>query len=229
MELTKENVLNALKHCLKDYKSINVHHGQWNKGCGRDAVLDHYYTKIGDTELESKTIGYSKSDKLIREALKEFKGLTIVEKMQWYPTKYKDCWGCDITEEHNFVTEIIRIDPCKSFTAINKWLEKHGVAPIGLSDMYLADLCKKRSSVSVSDKYFYAENEKYCSKLLDYLRKNKSSKDTITIEINNDDSYDGDCGSNYEYETYGRRVAYPHIIIKTPTGRVKAETDAYTI
>ena len=121
MELTKENVLNALKHCLKDYKSINVHHGQWNKGCGRDAVLDHYYTKIGDTEFESKTIGYSKADKLIREALNEFKGLTIVEKTQWYPTKYKDCWGCDITEEHNFVTEIIRIDQCKSFTAINNW------------------------------------------------------------------------------------------------------------
>lgn len=229
MELTKENVIATIKANLKYDKVIGLSYSHWRRGNGKTMALDCYSNTIGCDELKSKTIGYADADKLIREALKEFKGLTIVEKTQWYPTGKTDCWGCTITAEHKFVTKIVRIDQCKSFIAINKWLEKRGIAPIGSVDMYVADLCKKRSSVSVSNHYFLAEDEKYCAGLLGYLRKNKSPKDTITIEIKTDDSYDGDCGSNYEYETYGRRVAYPHIIIKTPTGRVKAETNAYTI
>lgn len=228
MELTRENALTALKRCLKDNKSINVYHGQWNKGCGRDAVLDHYYTKIGDTELESKTIGYSKADKVVRDALKEIKGVTLVEEEQFYLAG-RDYWGCAITERYQAVAKVVRIAPCKSFTALNKWLTKNGIAAIGLTDLYTANVCKKRSSVSVSNRYYYAESEKYCASLLEYLRKHKTSKDTLATEMVLNDEYDGDCADRYEYETYGTRISYLHVTIKTPTGRVKAETNAYTI
>lgn len=229
MELTKANALNALKTQLKDCKAIYVSHGQWNNGCGHTAKLDHYYTKIGDVELTSKTIGYQDADKVVRDALKELKGLSLVENTISRPTGYRDCFGIPRTNDYTIVSKVVKIVPSKAFVTLNKWIVKHGGTELRMTDLYIASACKKRSSVSVSRHYYFAENERYCTLLLGYLKSHKSSKDTITMEIATKDEYDGESTSRYEYEVYGTRTSYLHATIKTPTGRTKAETNEYTI
>ena len=109
----------------------------------------------------------------------------------WYgghSTKYRTCRGIDY------------IRPCKGFIAINRKLKALGVPEINFRDWYHCEVAGKRSSVFSRDYRYYAESEKKCQKVLDYLKgRRKVSYDYVSV----DDLEDRRRGEEYETEWYG--------------------------
>ena len=108
----------------------------------------------------------------------------------WYsrPREYVTCKG------------IYLIKPCKGFFAINKKLKALGLSEINFKDWYHCEVAGKRSSIFSRDYHWYAESEKKCAKVLDYL---KGKKKLAYEFVDCDDLEDRRRGEEYETEWYG--------------------------
>ena len=108
----------------------------------------------------------------------------------WYgsPRKYVTCKG------------IYLIKPCKGFFAINKKLKALGLNEINFKDWYHCEVGGKRSSIFSRDYHWYAESEKKCARVLEYL---KGKKKLAYEFVNCDDLEDMRRGEYYETEWYG--------------------------
>ena len=108
----------------------------------------------------------------------------------WYsrPSEYTTCKG------------IYLIKPCKGFFAINKKLKALGLNEINFTDWYHCEVGGKRSSIFSRDYHWYAESEKKCARVLEYLK----GKKKLTYEfVDCDDLDDRRRGEYYETEWYG--------------------------
>ena len=108
----------------------------------------------------------------------------------WYgtPRKYTECKG------------IYLIKPCKGFFAINKKLKALGLNEINFTDWYHCEVAGKRSSIFSRDYHWYAESEKKCARVLEYL---KGKKKLAYEFVDCDDLEDRRRGEYYETEWYG--------------------------
>lgn len=108
----------------------------------------------------------------------------------WYsrPREYTTCKG------------IYLIKPCKGFFAINKKLKALGLNEIDFRKWYDCRVFGKRSSIFDRDFHYYAENEKKCARVLDYLK----GKKKVSYEfVDEEDKSEREYGERYETEWSG--------------------------
>ena len=105
-----------------------------------------------------------------------------------YSSKYVTCHSIGV------------IRPCKGFFAINKKLKALGLNEINFKDWYHCEVGGKRSTIFSRDYHYYAESEKKCAKVLDYL---KGKKKLAYEFVDCDDLEDKSRGEYYETEWYG--------------------------
>ena len=114
-------------------------------------------------------------------------------------TKWSSGWY-SYSSKYYTTRKILLIRPCKEFFAINKKLKSLGLSEINLKDWYYCEVSGKRSSIFSRCYHYYAENQKKCQKVLDYLKgKKKVSYDYTSA----DDLGDREYGERFETEWYG--------------------------
>ena len=114
-------------------------------------------------------------------------------------SKWSGGW-CSRSREYVTCKGIYLIKPCKGFFAINKKLKALGLDEINFKDWYHCEVAGKRSSIFSRDYHWYAESEKKCAKVLDYLK----GKKKLSYEfVDCDDLEDRRRGEEYETEWYG--------------------------
>ena len=109
-------------------------------------------------------------------------------------------WYSGHYNKYNITKKIMVIRPCKEFFAINKKLKSLGLSEINFNDWYHCEVGGKRSSIFSRYYHYYAESQKKCQKVLDYLK----GKKKVSYEyVNVDDLEDRRRGEEYETEWCG--------------------------
>ncbi len=115
-------------------------------------------------------------------------------------TVHRGTWYAGWDSHYTTTKRIILVRPCKEFFAINKKLKALGLQEINFRDWYYCEVGGKRSSIFSRHYHYYAESQKKCQKVLDYLK----GKKKLTYQfINVDDLEDRRRGEEYETEWYG--------------------------
>ena len=136
-------------------------------------------------------------------------------------------------KHYSLLEKIYLLDnPCKDFVSIQKFLLKY--VNYNLTDFKLFDVRMggKRGRLydEEGDRYYLANKEKKCAKILEELRKYRGTNDTITCKYGEEDWMDEmerKYSAYHEVECDGVRRHYLEITIKTPSGKVKYNQKIY--
>ena len=146
------------------------------------------------------------------------KNIVFMRKKIYMPNGYSNLWHSVNTNEIEVIDKMFRIKPCKAFTDLQKWLQKHANFNLQPTDMFACDVCQKRSDKWYSNFHFYADNESYCDRLLKGIKASYKSGYKVTAELLVDEDIDRN-PDRYEYEQYGYKTSKLSVIVSTPTGR----------
>ena len=107
-------------------------------------------------------------------------------------------------------------------------LEKYANKSLGETEVFYARVCGKRSSWSeCGTRKYLCYDAKRCQAIINTIRKCRTSKDSFGFDVeecfSHGDDYDYEIAQHQESEWYGSNQAKLHIIIKTPSGRVKVD------
>lgn len=216
-----------------------------------ELVAEAHAMKSGDKEwFEFKFAGHTYKSETnefrevrqfcsqIEKALKELKakGYKVApHRDTYYEQVYDYVWHSHRSEPVEVTNGIIIYgDPSKEFKSLAKWIEKFTGLKLDIFTLYSVSIFGKRGhfdSETGSRQYLCYKGDR-CRRILDWIIKNKSSRDTLTAEVKTIDDCDEEelRYSRYaETECYGARRSFLHLEVKTPTGRVKAAQDSYLI
>lgn len=114
--------------------------------------------------------------------------------------------------------------PCSKFTSLVNYLNKYAKFQLKPTDIYSVSTFGKRGVYGESGPRTYIHaNEKYCAKVLEWLRKHKASKDQLQITLELDENQEDKSYSEYyETECYGSKRYYLVAKVLTPSGKQKA-------
>lgn len=207
---TEERVKAAAKYLLKEFKesedkkciSIYDHFTSTssNKYDGWHMVF-HGDKEIDFGELSDEAFGdvTCKIADAICAKLK-VKKTEILYRDERQNTVHHGTWYAGWDSHYTITKRITLVRPCKEFFAINKKLKALGLQEINFRDWYYCEVGGKRSSIFSRHYHYYAESQKKCQKVLDYLK----GKKKLTYQfINVDDLEDRRRGEEYETEWYG--------------------------
>lgn len=130
----------------------------------------------------------------------------IRSKMKKNEVIYRDveeCRGCGcgyFSSKYSIFNRIVIVRFCKDFIVINKKLVKLGCKEINFKDWYIDYVSGKRSSIFDHDVHYYAESEKMCAKVLEFLK----GKKKLSYEFFDDNNLENrEYGERYETEWDG--------------------------
>ena len=208
---TEEKVAFVAKKLLKEFKSAKDENylrivGNFTNVCsnkfnGMHIVFRHGYKEEVDFgELGDEAFGdiTCKIADAICAKMKPKKS-EILSRNNERETKWS-CGWYSRPREYTTCKGIYLVKPCKGFFAINKKLKALGLNEINFKDWYHCDVAGKRSSIFSRDYHWYAESEKKCARVLEYL---KGKKKVTYAFVNCDDLDDRRTGEEYETEWYG--------------------------
>ena len=211
---TDEKVAFVAKKLLKEFKSSEKEAsvipitGNFTEVCsnkynGVHVVFRHGYGKdeVDFGELSDEAFGdvTCKIADAICAKLK-VKKTEILYRDECRDTVHHGTWYAGWDSHYTTTKRITLVRPCKEFFAINKKLKALGLKEIFFKDWYYCEVGGKRSSIFSRNYHYYAENQKKCQKVLDYLK----GKKKLTYQfINVDDLEDRRRGEYYETEWYG--------------------------
>lgn len=203
-------------------KNLDIEFGNWSSGFGRDS-------KWAYTRIEFGGNAYKFTDKEINDA--EFVRILIDAvaiagvRAKVLSQTYGD--GYWTPKEIRFERVEMYAAPCKEFVKLTKMLEKYANFTLHETDIFEVSVCGKRSSWSDSGRFYYlCYYPNKCNAIIDYIRKNRGSKDTVVAKVeeyfSHGDEGDYKCAMYHESEWYGCRGNKLSIAISTPSGRAKA-------
>jgi hypothetical protein len=209
----------------------------WQCGDKKWYKFQFYYDK-----WESESQDFSEVQMFcgcIDEAIKELReknGLNVIaHKTELYRQVYDYVWH-SYRNEPETVTDgiILYAEPCKEFKSLAKWIEKFTGFKLGMFDMYDVRISGKRGRFfdEDSDRVYTCYWVQKCRGMIDWIIKNRSSRDTMTAEIRTKDECDEEdlrYSIRNETECYGHRRSYLHLEVKTPAGKVKDTLDSTEI
>lgn len=119
--------------------------------------------------------------------------------------------------------------PCKDFIKLQKMLATKRIN-LDFEDVRIEYISGKRSDYDYGDFQYLCHDSKTCLKIIEWLKANKWNTGKLEMkiqrEMNDHDRYDYD-GYDTEREWSGSIHHVMVLKIKTPTGRVRAETEFY--
>lgn len=209
---TEEKVAFVAKKLVKEFKASKDNNEIDIIGCFSDlssskfqgvhVVFRHGYKEevdfgdISDPDLGSITCKIADA---ICAKLKVKKG-EILYRDERRSTVHHGTWYAGWDSNYTTTKRITLVRPCKGFFAINKKLKALGLNEINFKDWYHCEVGGKRSSIFSRDYHWYAESEKKCARVLEYL---KGKKKLAYEFVNCDDLEDRRRGEEYETEWYG--------------------------
>jgi hypothetical protein len=204
--------------------------------CELDIRLNNWGSRLNGkwhwsrTEIEFDNTIYEYKDKQVDDVafiriLNDAVALSNV-RCKVYNQTYGD--GYWTPQETRFERVEIYAKPCKEFITLYKMLEKYANKSLGETEVFYARVCGKRSSWSeCGTRKYLCYDAKQCQAIIDTIRKYRTSKDSFGFDVedcfSHGDDYDYEIAQHQESEWYGSNQAKLHIIIKTPSGRVKAD------
>jgi hypothetical protein len=207
---TEERVKAVAKYLLKEFKESE------DKKC--ISIYDHFTSTSsnkyngwhmvfhGDKEIDFGELSdeaFGDVTCKIADAIcakMKVKKTEILYRDECQNTVHHGTWYAGWDSHYTTTKRITIVRPCKEFFAINKKLKALGLQEINFRDWYYCEVGGKRSSIFSRYYHYYAESQKKCQKVLDYLK----GKKKLTYQfINVDDLEDRRRGEEYETEWYG--------------------------
>ena len=211
---------------------------------GKKVILD-YSIKFDNSEM-----GKCKTHYDVSEVFAELRNLLNEQK------KVKGWSGLNFTTERvqlegyswdgykvSIVPKVCLADaPCSEYKSLinyinkygkkNYWGSTYGAVNLGNYELFSAAKGGKRGVLwdEYGERIFLDNKPKTSAKYLEELRKFRGAKDTMLCEIKENDyidPIDQRYSEYHEVECEGEHRRYVHVVIKTPTGRVKYEKDIY--
>lgn len=100
--------------------------------------------------------------------------------------------------------KIYRVEPCKAFKSLQKWLEKWAGFTLSIQDLYSEHMYEKRGIRDYYSRYYLCEDDFYCQRLLDGLKKTRKPGCVIDVKIISTEDFEYNYQEDkYEYEQYG--------------------------
>lgn len=224
-EIKVKDIINA----VANYHQADINYGECTTMGGivnghRQHIHKYYWVEIGGKRVqdngEFKTLfsfaqALQKQFAALEDKLRKDNIVYIREKQDIVcGTDY--VWHCDKYAELECVMGIVKITPCMSFIELQKWLQKKAKFTLGITDMYVCDVCQKRSDKSYGNFSYLAGDEISCARLMKQIKDTYKSGNKVVAIL---DTHEWVDNSDYEYECYGRKHVYPRVTIYTPTGR----------
>lgn len=127
---------------------------------------------------------------------------------------------------------------CPEYKSLMNFVNKYGTRKYGSAmnlgnyELFSAAKGGKRGYLwdEHGERIFLDNKPKTSARILEELRKARGTKDTMFCEIGEEDYIDPEeqrASSYYEVECEGEHRRYLHIVIKTPTGKVKYDKKIY--
>ena len=250
-------LFNATKKSLADARKYNKDNktNVWTRKSQQVniSVCDHDVWKNGTRTTEYYILGISgkeigkctyRSD--IESVFREFGYMLDAQK------KVKGWGGLNYTNDKiyfntggwsdysiKFIPKVCLADSvCKEYTSLQNYINKYGLneykgnVNLGNYDLFSAAMGGKRGRLwdEYGERVFLDNKPKKCASLLEELRKNRGTKDTMICKRGEENYIDPEeerASSYYEVECDGEKRKYLQITIKTPAGKVKYETKIY--
>ena len=221
------NISIYLKKCSKsmtaDNMTADIELHNWYCGFGKNSKWSYTEIRVDDTQyiVREKEITDESFVSILNDAIATAK----VRAKVVYDTYGDGYW----TPKQTLFRRVqVFSKPCKEFITLSKYIDKYANFTLDDLAVFNVRVCGKRSSWSDSGKYYYlCYNSELCKSILDDIRKNKGSKDTLNVSVEETFSHGDDedyrCAMHMESEWYGERGAKLHYIIKTPKGKVKVD------
>ena len=212
----------SFKAMTSNSKELNVELNNWCSGFGRNSKWS--YTEIrfgGDSYIfKDKEIDDLSFVRMWEDAI----AISKVRGKVTYDTYGDGYWT---PKTYRFKRVEIFAKPCKEFISLVKLIEKYAKFSLSETDIFSVSVCGKRSSWNDSGRYYYLCYEpKKCQGIIDYIREQKSSRDTLSVSVedyfSHGDNGDYKCAQYQESEWYGERGNKLVVKVTTPKGKAKA-------
>ena len=140
--------------------------------------------------------------------------------------------GYWISKETRFKFVEIYAAPCKEFVTLVRMLERYADFTLHETDIFMVNVCGKRSSWSDSGRINYlCYQPNKCQTIINFIRNNRNSKDAVMVSIDeyfsHGDETDYKIAQYQESEWYGCRGKVLTLNISTPSGKHKATIQSH--
>ena len=230
-KVTREKMAVILVKSLKEWskgmgtttnKKVPLELNNWASGFGRNSKWCRSEIRVGQDVYEFTDREITEKDfiDMLKRALAD-SGVSG-------KVHYDECGdGYWCSKQYYFKDVELYAAPCKEFIKLAKTIQKYSGKVLDNFDVYYTSVCGKRSAWSDTGrmKYLCYEPEK-CQAIIDYIKKNRTSKDTLSVKVDEFFSHGDETDYKYaqhcESEWYGYRGTKLHIKVTTPSGKGKA-------
>ncbi len=200
----------------------------------------YYKFEFADKSYESDTDRFSELTDFavaVEEAVKKLsklRGYMVKCHRSTFYKKVRDYVWNSWSNEPVEVTDGITLytEPSKEFKSLAKWIEKFSGTKLGMFDLYSVGIGGKRGRIygEEEERDYLCYNGAKCRRILDWIIKNRSSRDILVVaKAEMDDVPNRDISIRLETECNGTRYSYLHLEVLTPGGKKKSERDTYYI
>ena len=215
---------------------------EWKDG---RKIVKSYYIKVNDSKVGECRTHYD-----VREVFAELRNLLNTQK------KVKGWSGLNFLNEQvnlescswdgyevSIIPKVCLADAtCPEYKSLmnfinkygkkNYWGSTYGAVNLGNYELFSAAKGGKRGYLwdEYGERLFLDNKPKKSARILEELRKARGTKDTMLCEIKEEDYIDPEeqrYSSYAEIECEGEHRRYLHVVIKTPTGKVKYDQKLY--
>jgi len=215
---------------------------EWKDG---RKIVKSYYIKVNDSKVGECRTHYD-----VREVFAELRNLLNTQK------KVKGWSGLNFLNEQvnlescswdgyevSIIPKVCLADAtCPEYKSLmnfinkygkkNYWGSTYGAVNLGNYELFSAAKGGKRGYLwdEYGERLFLDNKPKKSARILEELRKARGTKDTMLCEIKEEDYIDPEeqrYSSYAEIECEGEYRRYLHVVIKTPTGKVKYDQKLY--
>lgn len=224
-----KDLIKYLKECYKSMEekkqnvyTPNVYFEQWHSA--------NKERKWVETRISFGWNTYHFTEKMISDnefielANKALFGAKCLGKVKTYEeTEFYGLWR---TIKHIKFDEIMLFaKPCKDFVKLQRIVKKYTNTDIKDFDVYTASIFGKRTpNYSESNKKYLCYNEKRCLDAIEWIKKNRSTKNVLSVnikeEIDRGEDYEDAC--RRETEWYGSKANNLKLCVVTPSGKEKS-------
>lgn len=187
-----------------------------------------------DTDLFFEVTDFAKVIESAAKALNKIRGYLVAVSYSDMQRQKRDTFGYYTVSEKVATGLVLYTAPCKEFVSLAKWIEKFSSVKLDALSLYSVGIGGKRGRIygEESQRDFLCHDGKKCHRILDWIIKNKSSRDTLKVEKKMTDDinkFDLEVSIRHETEFGGMRYSHLMMTVTTPGGKVKQTTDCINI
>lgn len=185
-----------------------------------EAVDDNFYEVRRFSEAVENAV----------KELSSIRGYLVAPFYTEHQRQLRDAFGYYTKNEKVATGLVLYLAPSKEFVSLAKWIEKFSSVKLDALSLYSVGIGGKRGRIYGEDgcRDYLCHDGKKCRRILDWIVKFKSSRDTLKVETKSTDDIDPwnlEVSIRNEVEFNGTRYNHLVMTVTTPGGKVKQTTD----